>query len=97
MRVIFITDSYYPSPSPNAICVKKLKDVFDEKEITTDIIAVRTFSKNTKLLRDNSIHFVNPDFLFSALIEAKAANNLKRFSFISKLFKIFQSIFTDIF
>ena len=88
MRVIFITDSYYPSPSPNAICVKKLKDVFDEKEITTDIIAVRTFSKNTKLLRDNSIHFVNPDFLFSALIEAKAANNLKRFSFISKLFKI---------
>ena len=63
MRVIFITDSYYPSPSPNAICVKKLKDVFDEKEITTDIIAVRTFSKNTKLLRDNSIHFVNPDFL----------------------------------
>lgn len=88
MRVIFITDSYYPSPSPNAICVKKLKDVFDEKKIATDIIAVRTFSKNTELPHDSSVHFVNPNFLFSALIEAKATNNLKRFNFISKLFKV---------
>lgn len=88
MRVVFITDSYYPSPSPNAICVRNLKEVFDEKGISTDIVAIRTFPAKTKNQTDKSVHFINPDLLYSLLIEAKAKRNAKQIFILSTIFKI---------
>ena len=88
MNVIFITDSYYPNPSPNAICVEKLRTEFNKRNIKTDIVALRTFPKQKCKLQDKSVHFVSPDILYGSLYNFSKTPKTLVIKSISILFRI---------
>lgn len=75
MKVVFITDSYYPKPSPNAICVSKLRHEFENRGIDTEIITIRTFARNVKRPDDKKLHFIEPDFFYSSWYEIYSRKN----------------------
>lgn len=89
MRVIFVTDSYFPKPSPNALCVSKLKGEFERRKIDVHIVALRTFDRETILVPDNnSVTFVEPNRAYSALIQANTSGDSKKIARLSKLFRL---------
>ena len=89
MRVIFVTDSYFPKPSPNALCVSKLKGEFERRRIDVHIVALRTFDRETILVPDNnSVTFVEPNRAYSALIQANTSGDSKKIARLSKLFRL---------
>ena len=96
MNVIFVTDSYYPNPSPNAICVEKLRDVFNNRNIKTDIIALRTFPKLMNNSTDEHVHFVSPDLLYELLYKYNKSDRKYLMKCVFFLFKI-RSLFNGMF
>ena len=89
MKVIFITDSYFPNPSPNAICVSKLKAELEKRDINVEIVALRTFYDSTfERYRFPNIHFVEPNRAYSSLFKAVTKNDTKKISLLRKLFRL---------
>ncbi len=88
MKVIFITDSYYPNPSPNAICVGKLLGELERRKIKTTIIALRTFSKDVKIIEDDNVCFVEPDRYYSTWYEINAKKDCKKIRFMKHVFRL---------
>lgn len=88
MRVLFVTDSYKPAPSPNAICVDRLKTDFEAKGIDCNVIALRTFSKRLQYTNDSSVSFVEPDYIYNALFDAQFTNDSSRLARLLNVSKI---------
>lgn len=94
MRVIFITDSYFPKPSPNALCVSKLRDELEHRGIDVRIVALRTFDNETTAEpEDSKVTFVEPNRAYSALFKAKATGDSKKVARLSKLFRLRGAIY----
>lgn len=88
MEVVFITDSYYPNPSPNAICVGKLRREFERRGIKTTIIAVRTFSKSVSIPNDADVNFIEPDVYYSIWYEINNQKDFKKIRFMQYVFRL---------
>lgn len=88
MKVVFVTDSYYPNPSPNAICVGKLREEFERRGINTTIIALRTFPKKAKIPEDANVCFVEPDRYYSTWYEINDKKDYKRIRLMQHVFRL---------
>ncbi|MCM1218753.1 MAG: hypothetical protein NC548_30070 [Lachnospiraceae bacterium] len=87
MKVIFITDSYYPRPSPNAICVRRLKDEFERRGIPSNIITLRNFYRISEPYECN-VKYVKPDILYSSWFKANENNNECKKKLLIKIFRL---------
>lgn len=88
MHYIFITDSYYPSPSPNAICVEKIIQEVISHGDTAEVVALRTFPQSKLDETSPNVHIIEPDWMYSALTDAKYRGLRNKFNFMAKLFRI---------
>ena len=88
MKVVFVTDSYYPNPSPNAICVGKLREEFERRGINTTIIALRTFPKKAKIPEDANVCFVEPDRYYSTWYEINDRKDYKKIRLMQHVFRL---------
>lgn len=88
MKVVFVTDSYYPNPSPNAICVGKLCEEFKDRGIETTIIALRTFPQKAKIPEDANVCFVEPDRYYSTWYEINDKKDYKRIRLMQHVFRL---------
>ncbi len=87
MNILFITDSYYPKPSPNALCVERLKSEFESRGISTKVIALKNFhqiAENT----DADVKFVEPDIMYSEWFRACENNNERKKKNLIKAFRL---------
>lgn len=88
MRVLFVTDSYKPAPSPNAICVERLKGELESQNITCDVISLRTFSKDLEYAEDSTVSFIEPDFIYDSIYAALHYDDKKKLNRYLKLSRL---------
>ena len=93
LRILFVTDSYNPAPSPNAICVERLKRDFEAKGIACNVIALRTFSTHLQYPIDSTVNFVEPDYIYNRLFDAQFTQNSSKMDRMLKVSKLRGAIY----
>ena len=93
LRILFVTDSYNPAPSPNAICVERLKRDFEAKGIACNVIALRTFSTHIQYPIDSTVNFVEPDYIYNRLFDAQFTQNSSKMDRMLKVSKLRGAIY----
>ena len=62
MKILIITDKYYPKPLANAICVQKVADCFIRVGHSVDILAYRdTKIKGEGVYNNCNVYYITPD------------------------------------
>lgn len=61
MRLLVLTDKYYPKPYANAICAQELIRVWKEQGHIVDVLAYEDFNGNPSVWEENQIYYVHPD------------------------------------
>lgn len=62
MKILIITDKYYPKPLANAVCVQKIADCFIRMGHNVDILAYKdTMVKGENIHNNCKVYYITPD------------------------------------
>lgn len=76
-RVLLVLGDYYPNPSANGICIKKIVDVFkDQGYVVECVISNTTGIKNDLVLEGVKLHFVKTPVVWRLYYCANEQNNI---------------------
>lgn len=61
MKILVLTDKYFPRPYANAICAQELIEVWTTQGHQIDVLAYADFEEKPKYWKGNPVHYVRPD------------------------------------
>lgn len=89
MRVLVLTDKYYPKPYANAVCAQALIEEFNRNGIQVTVLAYKDCGVQcVQEWKDNTVIYVKPDLRQRLFYYADNMGNSKRAIFARELAKI---------
>lgn len=72
MRLLVLTDKYFPTPYANALCAQELIRVWKKQGHIVEILAYEDFNGNPTEWEGNTVHYVRPDIRLRSYYYADA-------------------------